>query len=448
MADDLSSTDEKDVLRHCQAVLEENKHGDYTVPSQELYPHQWLWDSCFVAIGLRHYDVERAKKELISLKRGAWSNGMLANIIFNENYLNFDHFLWESQKLSYAPKNVHTTGITQPPMLAESVVKVGEKLAQEDRKKWYESMLPTLINYHSWLYAERDPGGSGLVVLLHPYESGLDNSPAWTYMLKRMRYPWWIHAAHSHTIQVVSNHLRRDTKHVPKSQRIGLIEALECFYALRQLKSRQYKFDNSLPKNQLTVQDLVFNSILVRANKHLVAIAEALDTPLPEELIRSMRSTEHSYEKFWNEERGEYLSINFKSHKHIKQSTIATFLPLYAGIISKSRVKLLVDKLKDPELFNTPYPVPSVPKSSRRFSSDKYWQGPSWINTNWLIIEGLRSYGCDQEARELVRKSINLIQKSGVSEYYSPVNGSAEGAKDFSWTASLTIDLLLARVDK
>ena len=41
-------------------ILGANDRGDYTIPAENLYPHQWLWDSCFVAIGLRHIDVDRA----------------------------------------------------------------------------------------------------------------------------------------------------------------------------------------------------------------------------------------------------------------------------------------------------------------------------------------------------------------------------------------------------
>src|SRR5881396_1651024 len=36
-------------------VLERNRRGSWTCPSSRLYPHQWLWDSCFIAIGLARY---------------------------------------------------------------------------------------------------------------------------------------------------------------------------------------------------------------------------------------------------------------------------------------------------------------------------------------------------------------------------------------------------------
>ncbi|MEK7561630.1 MAG: glycoside hydrolase, partial [Patescibacteria group bacterium] len=64
---------QKELLRAAEEVLKTNDRGSFTVPAADLYPHQWLWDSCFVAIGLRHLDLERAQAELTSLLRGQWS---------------------------------------------------------------------------------------------------------------------------------------------------------------------------------------------------------------------------------------------------------------------------------------------------------------------------------------------------------------------------------------
>lgn len=144
-------------------VLQQNFRGSYTVPSSELYPHQWLWDSCFIAIGLRHYDLQRAKQELISLKRGQWKNGMLPNITFHSEALNFDGDLWDSRISNFAPSDVKTSGITQPPMLAEAIYQVGLKLKEQQRIEFYKEMIGCLVRYHQWLYLERDPKSSGLI---------------------------------------------------------------------------------------------------------------------------------------------------------------------------------------------------------------------------------------------------------------------------------------------
>ena len=73
---------EYDLIEHMAAVLKGNDHGTHISPAK-LYPHQWLWDSCFIAIGLRHLDPERAAEEVANLIRGQWANGMIPNMIFN-----------------------------------------------------------------------------------------------------------------------------------------------------------------------------------------------------------------------------------------------------------------------------------------------------------------------------------------------------------------------------
>jgi glycogen debranching enzyme len=83
-----------------------------------------------------------------------------------------------------------------------------------------------------------------------------------------------------------------------------------------------------------------------------------------------------------------------------------------------------------------------VPLSDPNFSPEKYWQGPTWVNMNWLIIDGLRRYGYQKEALDLKKRTLDLIKKSGFNEYFNPITGEPNGAANFSWTAALIIDLL------
>ncbi len=73
-----------------RAVLEANWTGTSTVPSRTLYPHQWSWDSAFIAIGRSRYDQERAERELLSLFAAQWSNGMLPHIVFSPDVSDAD----------------------------------------------------------------------------------------------------------------------------------------------------------------------------------------------------------------------------------------------------------------------------------------------------------------------------------------------------------------------
>src|SRR5689334_18201593 len=129
------------LIDQAKAVLEMNDQGAFTIPAEGLYPHQWLWDSCFIAIGLRHYNVDRAKQEILSLLRGQWANGMLPHMIFDKSLrYRQDRNIWRSWVNPFAPDDLTTSGITQPPMLAEAVVRVGEKMTLPERRTWYHSV--------------------------------------------------------------------------------------------------------------------------------------------------------------------------------------------------------------------------------------------------------------------------------------------------------------------
>ncbi|HET6864073.1 MAG TPA: trehalase family glycosidase [Candidatus Saccharimonadales bacterium] len=428
-------------LNEAEAVLKHNDRGNHTVPAGELYPHQWFWDSCFIAIGLRHLDIERAQNELRGLLEGQWSNGMIPNIVFRSpEKRHID--LWRSWVNPYAPDNLATSGITQPPMLAEAVVRIGQKLKLAERRSWYKEMLVPLVRYHEWLYMDRDPHQEGLILLLHPYESGLDNSPPWISELRKHSMPLWVSAIERLKLDVLINLARRDTKHVPPGQRMSNIEALAYWSALRRLRRKAYNSEALISRSLFAVEDLAFNCIFIRANQHLKDIAKTAGHELPEGLVQNMTFSEEALEKLWDESSWQYFSRSFVSHKLIQEPSIATLLPLYSGAVSKNRAAHLVELLKRRRSFSPSWPVPSVPLNSPDFNPYKYWQGPSWVNTNWLIIDGLERNGFKAEADVLKKRTLEMVAKSGMFEYFNPLNAKGAGAPNFSWTAALTIDLL------
>ncbi len=431
------------LLEQAVSVLKQNDRGEYIMPAADLYPHQWLWDSCFSAIGLRHLDIERAKTELYSLLRGQWSNGMLPNIIFSEGHdYHRDREIWRSYLSPYSPDKVATSGLTQPPMLAEAVVRIGEKMKLPERRTWYKSMFPALVRYHEWLYTERDPHKEGLVVLVHPYEAGLDNSPPWSSELRKHSMLWWVALIERAHLDWLVNLFRRDVRHIPAGQRTSNVEALSHWAALGRLRRHAYNSEAILARPLFAVNDLPFNCMLLRANDLLKKIAETIGRSLPTELATDMAKSKIALEELWDETDGIYYSRSFINRKLIEEPTIGALLPLYAGTISAERATRLVELLNTRKWFKTNWPVPSVPLHSSYFDPFKYWQGPAWINTNWLIIDGLKRYGFEDEADTLRKKTLELVTKSGLSEYFNPLTAEPAGAPNFSWTAALTIDLL------
>lgn len=432
-----------DLLAEATAVLKANDRGSYTVPAPDLYPHQWLWDSCFIAIGLRHLDVERAKMEILSLLRGQWSNGMLPHMVFSSsNKYRRDRSVWRSWVSPYSPDDVVTSGITQPPMLAEAVVRVGEKLPAAERRSWYKMVWPALLAYHQWLYHDRDPHTEGLTLQIHPWETGLDNTPPWMHELHDHLLPWWVRLLQRTHTDGIASFFRRDTRTIPPGQRFSNVEAMALYDAQKRLRRKAYDIDRILDHSLFAIEDLSFNCILVRANTQLQAIAKTLRVTLPDDLVNSMEKTSVKIEHLWDPYAQEYFSRDFITHRLLKQSSIATLLPLYAGTVTPERAKELVRLLENDHIFGPAYPVPSAPLNSPAFDPERYWQGPSWLNTNWLIMDGLRRYGFHEHADALRETSLEMVSKGGMAEYFDPITGEPLGAHNFSWTAALTIDLL------
>jgi glycogen debranching enzyme len=83
-----------------------------------------------------------------------------------------------------------------------------------------------------------------------------------------------------------------------------------------------------------------------------------------------------------------------------------------------------------------------VPLTSPDFDPERYWQGPSWMNTNWLIMDGLDRYGYTDYVDALRETSLEMVERSGFAEYFDPNTGEPLGARNFSWTAALVLDLL------
>ncbi|HEU5004587.1 MAG TPA: trehalase family glycosidase [Candidatus Saccharimonadales bacterium] len=438
----MNDADAKSLFDHALAVLHGNDRGNYIVPAGDLYPHQWLWDSCFISIGLRHLDVERAQQEIESLLRGQWANGMVPHIIFDPHPRHRrDHNIWQSWLNPHAPNGVITSGLTQPPMLAEAIIRVGQKMKLVDRRSWYAKIYPHLLAYHQWLYKDR-ASDSGLIILLHPYESGMDNSPPEVYEIREHAWPWWLKLLEVSRLDWPVNLVRRDVRHVPPGQRMSNVNAIAYWALLHHLRNRSYDSHDILShKPKFALEDLAFNCILIRANKLLKDIAKSIGKELPEDIAEAMKHTEEALDTLWDEQTCRYYS-RCLSGDSIYEATIATLLPLYAGVVTQKRAEELVRLMKKRTQFRTNFPLPSVPTISHSFNPEKYWQGPTWVNMNWLIMDGLDRYSFKLEAEELKKKTLKMVAEHGSYEYFNPLDGSPAGAPNFSWTAALTIDLL------
>src|SRR5205085_486456 len=220
-----------------------------------VYPHQWLWDSCFIAIGLARYDPQRAAGELRALFRGQWANGMLPHMIFDDGVNDLgSHRIWKSKDNPQAPRQVATSCITQPPLAAIAVDRVARALPKPDRELLLAELLPKLVAYHAWLYEARDLHNSGLITLIHPWECSLDTTPPWMDALRRMPLPWWLRIVARLRLARAVRAIRNDTRFIPAAQRSSDDDGLRMLVLATRARRCGFQLARMPPRRSVLIE--------------------------------------------------------------------------------------------------------------------------------------------------------------------------------------------------
>lgn len=286
-------------LEEAREILAKNWAGRHTKPSPHLYPHQWNWDSGFISVGYSRYIQKRAQQEIRTLFEAQWKNGMVPQIVFDLNALG-GYFpepdFWQAEKSGLVTKGKLTSGITMPPVHATVCRSVFEHADDKKEAEYFlKEMYPKLKKSHEYFYTCRDPKEEGLVYIRHPWESGVDNSPTWDSPLKKIKVEK----------SSLPPYERKDlSKGIPKEQR-PTDEEYDRYVFLVDLFRRLNYDDSSINAEcPFKVQDILFNSILNRANKDLIFISDVIGEDSHEISKWANKTTTAIQEKLWHDEHG------------------------------------------------------------------------------------------------------------------------------------------------
>jgi len=147
----------------------------------------------------------------------------------------------------------------------------------------------------------------------------------------------------------------------------------------------------------------------------------------------------------WDDETGFYYNVNmddhsftFKTENDLKRMEVIGFLPLWAGVANKEQAASLVRHLTNPDKFRRKYGIPSLAADDPYYNDKGYWNGPVWVQWNYLVEKGLLNYGYHQEAADLVERVTEVMYERlafdhNFWEFYSPDDSWGGHHKTYIW---------------
>jgi glycogen debranching enzyme len=421
--------DDSTAFERAATVLSENDRGTYTVPTKGLYPFQWNWDSCLTALGQRHIDEARAWTEIETLAEHQWPDGMIPHIIFHVD----DDGYFPGPDVWRTGRPVPTSGITQPPVLGFVLRRLYEEAKDTVLAEAKARVLIGAADaWHRWFYAARDPEGTGLVALLHPWESGRDNSCDWDAALTRV------------PTDGVEPYQRRDTSHVDAAQRPHKAEYDRYLWLVQRFRGLGWDNAKLHDASPFRVVDPGFNAILIRSDEDIAALGEALGmTGLATAARARVAKARAAFERLWSEEHGQYLCLDRVTGELVESRSVGGLLPLFAGLGTPERQRALAARIAEWR-GATRFGIASHDPADPRFEPKRYWRGPVWLIVNYLVADGLLRCGLTEAADTVHQDSLKLIE-GGFAEYYDPVTGEGLGGGNFTWTAAMVAELVRKR---
>ncbi len=272
------------------------------------------------------------------------------------------------------PLGPNNNGLSNPAVVSYAAAEIAAKTHDV---AFVKSVYPSLKLYHSWLWANRR-FNNGLFFWLKPYESGIDNSP---------KYSNRDESQVKNTAQVAASDASAyavlDSENLAKLARMILPTAAAGSHEALMLREDIARFDN--------------------------------DAATTAELMRKY---------LWNEEDGYFYDRDVITKQFVRIATVSSLIPLLAGVPNQNQWLRLREHIVNPKEFGTLIPIPSVSHAEPAFEKDT-WRGPVWINTAYMVIQGIKRYGDQGLKRELATRLVNGVYGTRAAagdfyEYYDP----------------------------
>jgi hypothetical protein len=204
--------------------------------------------------------------------------------------------------------------------------------------------------------------------------------------------------------------------------------------------------DNPLWDGGMPVESPDLNSYLVIQQDTLAKIAGEIGEIEDAQMWsrRAASLAQRMIDCAWDNQAGLFWARKDGQPIHVR--TPFNLFPLITGRMPPGITSRLVAHLTNEKEFWPPFPVPSVALDDAKYDPNQMWRGPTWVNINYLLIEGLRNAGYPEVSGELRRRTLELIgAQKDIYEYYHPITGEKppKAAAIFGWSSAVFIDLAI-----
>ncbi len=350
----------------------------FCVPNPTTYPHQWLWDSCFHAVVWAALGDERGARELANALAHQGRSGFVPHMTY-----------WHAPTVhaSFWGREL-ASNITQPPMYGHAAQRChGGPDADGRHRPLSADGHERLARAFAHLLFERPRTPSGLVPVVHPWETGCDDSPRWDDF-RRPGESWSVTKG-----ELVAELAAAGADGEPPPGGVSFVVGSIGFNALVAWNLRQY----------LTLPDAHDRGRLSEAGDELAAaVADR-----------------------WDPGSGVWVDDGPPSGR------IRTADALLGLLVDPRDAAFAA--LLDPDAFGARFGPRGVDRAEPTYRPDVYWRGPAWPQLSYLLWQAAVEHGRPTEARAVARSLVAGAVESGWAEYWEPDTGTGLGAIPQTW---------------
>jgi hypothetical protein len=274
---------------------------------------------------------------------------------------------------------VATSGLTQPPLHARAALEVVQRTSDgAAAEAFLRRVFPQLVAQHDYLAGRRDAGGAGLAAIVHPWESGLDDSPAWDEPLAAVELP----------PNGVAGYERRDRLHVDPDERPSDAAYDRFVHLMRVYQDGGYADHALAERSEFLVEDPLFNAIWLWSTHALAEIAVWIgeDPGRFREAAAGLHVALLS--RLWDGSR--FLPRDLRAGRLVERRTVLSLAPLLDPDLPLDVVRAVALELGSRHFHSEAgIGVASADLLGDDFDRRRYWRGPVWANLNWLLARGL-----------------------------------------------------------